>query len=51
MTGMECTLADKSFRIKIAGADELSVEIYGGQVKGDLFRTAVGCSLEPTKDG
>lgn len=51
VTGMECTLADKSFRIKLAGTDDLSVEIYGGQVKGDLFRTAFGCRLELTGGG
>ncbi len=51
VTGMECSLADKSFRIKLSGADDLSVEIYGGQIKGDLFRTAFGCRLELTGGG
>jgi exopolyphosphatase/guanosine-5'-triphosphate,3'-diphosphate pyrophosphatase len=51
VTGMECTLADKSFRIELAGTDDLSVEIYGGQVKADLFRTAFGCRLELTGGG
>jgi exopolyphosphatase / guanosine-5'-triphosphate,3'-diphosphate pyrophosphatase len=48
VAGMECTLAGKTFRIQLAGADDLSVEIYGGQVKADLFKAAFGCRLELT---
>jgi exopolyphosphatase/guanosine-5'-triphosphate,3'-diphosphate pyrophosphatase len=43
---LECTLAKGCFTIRLQGAEDLSVEIYGGQAKSDLFEAAFGCALE-----
>jgi exopolyphosphatase/guanosine-5'-triphosphate,3'-diphosphate pyrophosphatase len=42
---LECTLDKGCFTIRLQGAEDLSVEIYGGQAKGDLFEAAFGCAL------
>lgn len=42
---LECALAKGSFSIRLRGSEDLSVEIYGGQTKGDLFQAAFGCEL------
>ncbi len=46
VAGLDCTLDDGHFRVRLEGTGDLSVEIYGGQVKGDLFEDAFGCRLE-----
>ncbi len=39
--GLHCTLSQTEFRIALEGGDrDLSVEIFGGSEKGDLFETA-----------
>lgn len=42
---LKCALEKGSFTIRLQGAEDLSVEIYGGQAKGDLFQMAFGCDL------
>ncbi|HEY7745557.1 MAG TPA: Ppx/GppA phosphatase family protein [Desulfuromonadales bacterium] len=42
---LECILDKGAFTIRLQGAEDLSVEIYGGQAKGDLFEAAFGCGL------
>lgn len=46
VSGLDCSLTGKTFRIQLQGRDDLSVELYGGQVKGDLFQLAFNCRLE-----
>jgi exopolyphosphatase/guanosine-5'-triphosphate,3'-diphosphate pyrophosphatase len=45
---LECTLGKGCCSIRLQGAEDLSVEIYGGQAKSDLFEAAFGCTLELT---
>ncbi|WP_027715457.1 Ppx/GppA phosphatase family protein [Desulfuromonas sp. TF] len=51
---LECVLDKGRFTIRLHGDEDLSVEIYGGHAKGDLFEAAFGCELvlteEPAKD-
>jgi len=42
---LECAHGKGRFIIRLHGAEDLSVEIYGGQAKGDLFEAAFGCDL------
>jgi len=42
---LDCQLTDSGLRITLHGQEDLSVEIYGGQTKGDLFEEAFGCKL------
>jgi exopolyphosphatase/guanosine-5'-triphosphate,3'-diphosphate pyrophosphatase len=37
---IRCTLSPTSFRIGLEGEEDLSVEIFGGRAKGDLFESA-----------
>lgn len=37
---IRCTLSPTSFRIGLEGDEDLSVEIFGGMAKGDLFESA-----------
>lgn len=46
VTGLDCSLANKTFHIALQGSDDLSVELYGGEIKGDLFQLAFDCRLE-----
>ncbi|BCR06807.1 exopolyphosphatase [Desulfuromonas versatilis] len=48
VSALQCELADGALRVRLEGAEDLSVELYGGQVKGDLFEQAFGCRLELT---
>jgi exopolyphosphatase/guanosine-5'-triphosphate,3'-diphosphate pyrophosphatase len=42
---LDCQLTDSGLRITLHGQEDLSVEIYGGETKGDLFEEAFGCKL------
>jgi exopolyphosphatase/pppGpp-phosphohydrolase len=42
---LECHLTRSGLRITLYGQEDLSVEIYGGETKGDLFEEAFGCKL------
>lgn len=37
---LHCDLAENSFRVVLEGDEDLSVEIFGGKAKGDLFEHA-----------
>jgi len=43
---VRCKMNGKSIRMELNGAEDLSVELYGGQSKGDLFSQAFNCRLE-----
>ena len=51
VSGLACTLGGKTFRLQLQGSDDLSVELYGGRIKGDLFQEAFGCRLELSSAG
>jgi exopolyphosphatase/guanosine-5'-triphosphate,3'-diphosphate pyrophosphatase len=42
---LSCYSLDKRFVIEMFGPDDLSVEIYGARIKGDLFEAAFGKKL------
>ena len=42
---VSCRLTKNKLTIDLLGDDDLSVEIYGGQSKGDLFQQAFGINL------
>lgn len=42
---LRCELESSVFRIVVEGEEDLSVEIYGGTTKGDLFESAFGKRL------
>ena len=45
VTSLECMLSSTTFRISLYGPDDVSVEIFGGKQKGDLFETAFARKL------
>ena len=51
VTGLDCRLTGKVFEVRLEGGGDLSVELYGGRSKGDLFADAFGCRLELTAAG
>lgn len=46
VTAVRIQSGGKTLTLSLAGADDLSVELYGGRVKGDLFAQAFDCRLE-----
>jgi exopolyphosphatase/guanosine-5'-triphosphate,3'-diphosphate pyrophosphatase len=42
---LNCIMDKKQFIIDLDGEDDLSVEIYGAQTKGDLFRESFDLKL------
>lgn len=42
---LSCTATADCFSIDLHGTGDLSVEVYGGHSKGDLFAAAFGCEL------
>ncbi len=42
---LQCHLDGDECRVVVTGAEDLSVELYGGQAKGDLFEAAFGRRL------
>ena len=46
VTGLSCRLQGKTFQVLLEGGGDLSVELYGGETKGDLFACAFNCRLE-----
>lgn len=47
---LACQLKKGQFRIALTGEDDLSVELYGGRIKGDLFEDAFGLSLHLARE-
>jgi len=45
---VRCAVNEKTVRLTLQGAEDLSVELYGAQAKGDLFCEAFDCRLEIT---
>ena len=45
ITGLECSLSSSTFLLKVVGEGDLSVELFAGKVKGDLFETAFDLKL------
>lgn len=43
---LNCRFADGALRVDLDGEGDLSVEVYGGQEKGDLFERAFGKRVE-----
>ena len=50
VSSLECTLSSRSFQVRLAGDDDVSVELFGGKAKGDLFEQAFGRKLVLTTD-
>jgi len=40
VTTLDCALSRSAFTVKVSGDGDISVELFGGKVKGDLFETA-----------
>jgi exopolyphosphatase/guanosine-5'-triphosphate,3'-diphosphate pyrophosphatase len=40
VTALDCSLSGSSFTVRISGEGDISVELFGGNVKGDLFEIA-----------
>ncbi|MBI5656229.1 MAG: Ppx/GppA family phosphatase [Geobacter sp.] len=53
VSSLDFRLERSTFRIRLHGRDDLSVEQFGGQAKGDLLQTAfdLGLELEAVPDG
>jgi exopolyphosphatase/guanosine-5'-triphosphate,3'-diphosphate pyrophosphatase len=45
ISALECSLSSKAFTVSLAGEDDVSVELFGGKAKGDLFETAFARKL------
>jgi exopolyphosphatase / guanosine-5'-triphosphate,3'-diphosphate pyrophosphatase len=45
VTALDCSLSNSSFMVRVTGADDISVELFGGKAKGDLFEAAFGRKL------
>jgi len=40
VSALDCSLSSSTFTVKLKGGDDFSVELFGGQLKGDLFEEA-----------
>lgn len=45
VTGVECLLSPSKFVLRLVGTDDLSVEMFGAKIKGDLFQVAFKLEL------
>jgi exopolyphosphatase/guanosine-5'-triphosphate,3'-diphosphate pyrophosphatase len=43
--GMECMISPSKFLIRLSGSDDLSVELFGAKIKGDLLQEAFQLKL------
>jgi exopolyphosphatase / guanosine-5'-triphosphate,3'-diphosphate pyrophosphatase len=43
--GLDCSLSLSTFKVGLEGGSDLSVELFGGKLKGDLFEEAFGRKL------
>ncbi|MBT0653644.1 HD domain-containing protein [Geomobilimonas luticola] len=46
--GVECSLSPSVLTLRLAGAEDLSVELFGGKLKGDLMEAAFERKLQLT---
>ncbi|WP_298038592.1 Ppx/GppA phosphatase family protein [uncultured Desulfuromonas sp.] len=44
--GVSCALEEEAFSVAVEGEGDLSVEVFGGRGKGDLFEEAFGLRLD-----
>ncbi|NVN90552.1 MAG: Ppx/GppA family phosphatase [Desulfuromonadales bacterium] len=40
VSALDCSITPTTFLVKMTGGDDVSVELFGGKVKGDLFEAA-----------
>jgi len=40
VTALDCSLSRSAFTVNVAGDGDISVELFGGKAKGDLFEAA-----------
>ncbi len=45
VSALECSLSPTTFVVKLIGEDDVSVELFGGKAKGDLFEAAFARKL------
>lgn len=45
VSALECSLSPTTFMVRLEGRDDVSVELFGGKIKGDLFEAAFGRKL------
>jgi exopolyphosphatase / guanosine-5'-triphosphate,3'-diphosphate pyrophosphatase len=45
VTSLDCYLSRSTFTIRVTGTNDISVELFGGKAKGDLFETAFNKKL------
>ena len=45
VTSLDCSLSPSTFMIRLEGGGDVSVELFGGKLKGDLFEEAFGKKL------
>ncbi len=50
VSDIECTLRKNIFELRLFGDNDLSVELYGAESKGNLFRSAFNCRLVATTE-
>lgn len=45
VTALDCFMSATTFTVRVQGGDDVSVELFGGKVKGDLFENAFKMKL------
>lgn len=45
VTSLDCSLSPSTFMVRLEGGGDVSVELFGGKLKGDLFEEAFGRKL------
>ena len=45
VTSLDCFLSRSTFTVRVAGTNDISVELFGGKAKGDLFEAAFNKKL------
>lgn len=50
VSDIECKLRKNVFELRLFGNNDLSVELYGAESKGNLFRSAFNCRLVATTE-
>jgi exopolyphosphatase/guanosine-5'-triphosphate,3'-diphosphate pyrophosphatase len=45
VAALGCSLSATTFQVNLEGQDDVSVELFGGEIKGDLFEQAFGLKL------